>query len=207
MIRKGCLVLFVLCIATVFCLAQGAAPAKCSLDGTWYGGAPEAGFPYYQVLISSRGGDRYSLVAEYGAAVTPPYLNWTQWKGDLAKNHAENYTGLLFQMLQFDPLSPGLPPGVDPNLPEIDFIYINNLEFIDCNTISITYDRWYVYYNFTNDIKPLQPPQWPGYIWIIDPPLVEVYHRIPGVHMGGQPAIGPETQVRRGALLPGARPK
>jgi hypothetical protein len=211
MMRKVWSILFVLFLATVTCLAQGAGPANCSLQGSWYGGAPEAGFPYYQGLITSQGGDRYSMIFQYGAAVAPPYLNWTDWKGDLIKKHGQTYTALIFQMLQLDPSSPLLPPGVDAGLPEIDFIHIDHLEFIDCNTIRITYDKWYVYYNFRNDIKPLQAPPWPGYIWIIDPPLVEVYHRIPAA---GPPSpstdmnsIGPETQAKRGALLPRSRPK
>jgi hypothetical protein len=204
-------IVFAFCLAAVTCLAQGAAPANCGLEGAWYGGAPDAGFPYYQAFIASQGGDRYSAIFEYGAAVTPPYLNWTQWKGDLVKKHGKSYAALIFQMLQFDPLSPLLPPGVDPNLPEIDFIHVDHMEFIDCNTISITYDKWYVYYNFTNDIKPLQEPPWPGYIWIIDPPIVEVYHRIPAAGSASfsmnMTSIGPATQVKAGPLLPRVRPR
>ena len=209
--RKVASVLFVLFLATLACFAQITAPANCSMVGSWYGGMPEAGFPYYQAAITPQGGDRFSIVAQYNSTVVPPYLSWTDWKGDIVKKHGQTYTGSFFQMLQLDPLSPLLPPGVNASLPEVDFIHIDHLEFINCDTIRFTYDKWYVYYNFTNDIKPLQPPPPPGYIWIIDPPLVEVYHRIPeagsGSFLPDLTSIGPETQVKRGPMPPKAMPK
>ncbi len=105
-------------------------------------------------------------------------------------------------MAQLDPTSPQLPPGVDASLSELDFIHIDHLEFIDCNTFRVTYDKWYVYYNFTNDIKPLQPPPPPGFIWIIDPPLVEVYHRNPAAPSAHflTDWIAPDTEVKHGPL-------
>ena len=138
-----------------------------------------------------------------------PYLYWTNWKGDIVKKSGKTYTGLFFQMAQLDPTSPLLPPGVDPNLSELDFIHIDHLEFIDCNTFRVTYDKWYMYYNFTYDIKPLQPPPPPGSIWIIDPPLVEVYHRIPAAGQGRflTDWLAPDTQIQSGPLLPKAMRK
>lgn len=200
-----------LLLAAISCFAQQGVGNECSPAGHWYGGMPEAGFPYYQAAITSQGGDRYSIVYQYFSAGGPPFLYATDWKGDLIKKHGQTYTGLLSQMLQLDPSSPLLPPGVDANLPEMDFIHIDHLEFIDCNTIRITYDTWYVYYNFTNEVKPLQPPPPPGYIWIIDPPLVEVYHRAPAAGAASLSADmiskSPETQVKQGALPPRVRPR
>ena len=91
-------------------------------------------------------------------------------------------------------------------MPELDFIHIAHLEFINCDTIRFTYDKWYVYYNFTNDIKPLQSPPPPGYIWVIDPPLVEATHRIPaaGSRALSLDLITPETQVHSGPMPPKA---
>jgi hypothetical protein len=202
--------LFVLFLVGMASFAQTAAtPANCSLVGAWYGGSPDTSFPYYQAAITPNDGDRYSIVYQYWGGIPSPYMSWTDWKGDIVKKSGKTYTGVFFQMQRMDPTSPDLPPGVDGNLPELDFIHIDHLEFIDCNTFRVTYDKWYVYYNFTNDIKPLQPPPPPGYIWIIDPPLVEVYHRIPSAGSGHflTDLLAPDTQIGRGPLPPKAMRK
>ena len=200
-------VLFVLFLVGVVCFAQiAAAPANCKLEGSWYGGRPDISYPYYQAAITPNGDDRYSIVYQYFGAVSDPYLYWTDWKGDIIKKSGKTYTGLFFQMAQLDPTSPQLPPGVDASLSELDFIHIDHLEFIDCNTFRVTYDMWYVYYNFTNDIKPLQPPPPPGYIWILDPPIVEVYHRNPAAPSAHflTDGLKPDTQIGRGPMPPKA---
>ena len=199
-------------VTAATCLAQKASTlTNCSLVGAWYGGMPDVPYPYYTAAITAQAGDRYSIVYQYYGEITPPYLYWTDWKGNIVKKHGQTYTGLFFQMARLDPASSLLPPGVDPLLPEMDFIHIDHLEMIDCNTFRVTYDKWYTYYNFTNDIKPLQSPPPPGSIWIIDPPLVEVYHRIPeasaSVWSADLTLIGPETQVQRGPLPARAIPR
>ena len=90
-----------------------------------------------------------------------------------------NFKGYIMSMYQWDPVSPLLPPGVDPALPEMDFIPYS-IDFLDCNTFQGTIRHWYVYYNFTNDITPLSKnSRPPDLVMDFDPPIIEVYHRAP----------------------------
>jgi hypothetical protein len=108
------------------------------------------------------------------------YLHATIWTGEISMTGPHSYSGMAFSQYQWNPASPLLPPGADPNLPEMDFIRIKTVEVLDCDTIRFAYDLWVVYFNFTYDIKPLETlPVAPSLIWNIDPPLVEVYHRMP----------------------------
>jgi hypothetical protein len=61
----------------------------------------------------------------------------------------------------------------------MDFIHAKTVEFLDCNTIRLSYDMVAVYYNFTYAIMPPLAPPPPGFVQKFDPLLVEVYHRIP----------------------------
>jgi hypothetical protein len=63
--------------------------------------------------------------------------------------------------------------------PELDFIPFN-IKMLDCDTFQGTIRRWYVYYNFTNDITPLsKTSRPPDVVRDFNPPIVEVYHRAP----------------------------
>jgi len=64
-----------------------------------------------------------------------------------------------------------------------------------------------VYYNFTYDIKPPQEPPPPGFIMVLDPPLVEVYHRSPATvgspkHPENARTVDPATNPELKRRLP-----
>jgi len=196
-------------IALIVCFALLGIPSlaqnhnSCSLAGAWYGGSPDTPFPYYQGAITPNGDDRFSIVFQYAPETqSAGYLHSTDWKGELSKKKGQTYSGVAFSIWQWDPTSPLLPPGVDPNLPELDFIHVAHSELIDCDTLRFTYDKWFVYFNFTYDIKPLEPPPPPGFIMVLDPPLVEVYHRSPTVVPKSSSQslnfVNPGTHGRRG---------
>ncbi|MFN7998331.1 MAG: hypothetical protein U0Q18_32215 [Bryobacteraceae bacterium] len=176
---KYLLVVFLL--ATVPCFSQGTeTQACCNFAGSWYGGSPDVAFPYYGLTITPISNGRFSVTGQYGSEVqSAGYLHATLWTGEFSKADAHTYRGMLFSMWQWDPLSPLLPPGVDPNLPEMDFIHVKTIEFLDCNTIRLSYDFVAVYYNSTYSIMPPLAPPAPGFIQKFDPLLVEVYYRIP----------------------------
>ena len=164
------------------CLSQGIGTnAGCNPAGTWYGGSPEAPSPYYRLNITPISADHFSITAQLVSEIQSlGFLNATDWTGDLYKSGPHSWNGLMLQMLQWNPAS--APAGVDANLPEVDFIHIQKAEFLDCNTFKISYDVVAAYLNFTYaDVpSPLEtPPTPPGYTVILDPALVEVYHRIP----------------------------
>ena len=173
--------LLVFLLAIVPCFSQGMGTnAGCNFVGSWYGGSPDVPFPYYGLTITPTTGGRFSLTGQYGTEVqSAGYLHATLWTGEFSKSDAHNYSGMLFSMWQWDPTSPLLPLGVDPALPEVDFIHITSVEFLDCNKIRISYDLVAVYYNFEYSMQPPLAPPLPGFVLKFDPLLVEVYHRMP----------------------------
>ncbi len=178
--RKN-VVLFTFLLSTMPCFPQGIGTnAGCNLSGTWYGGSPDAPAPYYHGTITPISADRFSITFQLALEVqSAGYLRATDWTGELSRTGPHTYSGMAFSMWQIDPNSLTLfPPGVDPSLPELDFIHIKSMEVLDCNTLRFTYDLWALYGNFTNDINPMEtPPPPPGLIF--DPMIVEVYHRMP----------------------------
>jgi hypothetical protein len=211
MYRIVCLLAIAFLLAAVPCAAQGMPNnARCNLAGTWYGGSPDTPFPYYQGAIGWLGGERYSIFFQYAAEVqSVGYLRATDWTGEVAKAGPHSYSGMAFSMAQWDPMSLLLPPGVDANLPELDFIHILSVQLLDCETLQFSYDLLAVYYNFTNDINPRQtsPPP-PGFAMKFDPLLVEVYHRmpmsVPAPWLSTSAATAPPNQANR-KLPPGHR--
>ena len=173
--------LFVLLLATIPCFSQGVTtPDYCNFTGSWYGGSPDVPFPYYGLTITPITTGRFSVTGQYATEVASAgYLHATLWTGEFARTGVHTYSGMLFSIWQWDPLSPLLPPGVDPNLPEEDFIHIKTVEFVNCNSIKLSYDLVAVYYNFTYSIMPPLPPPPPGFVQKFDPLLVEVYYRMP----------------------------
>ncbi len=172
---------FVFLLFSIPCFSQGVGTnAGCNLAGTWYGGDPDtAPFPYYRLNITPISADHFSITAQLVLEIqSVGYLNATDWTGDLYRSGPHSWNGMMIQMLQFNPAS--APEGVDASLPEVDFIHIQKVEFLDCNTFGISYDVVAVYFNalYTNMSDPMvTPPNPPGFVF--DPMLTEVYHRIP----------------------------
>lgn len=179
-------------LAVVPCFSQGMGTnAGCNSAGSWYGGSPDVPSPYYGLTITPISADRFSVTGQYGTEVqSAGYLHATLWTGEFSKADAHTYSGMLFSMWQWDPKSPLLPPGVNPALPEVDFIHIKTLEFLDCNTIRLSYDLVAVYYNFSYTMMPPMAPSSPGFALKFDPLLVEVYHRIPTTVPDAWTALG-----------------
>ena len=179
--RRLVVVVIVLLATSAICFAQGASPtASCTLAGSWYGGMPDAGSPYYHATITPSSGGRFSGMFQANFVYGQPFLTVTHWTGEVSKTGPQTFHGYFMSMAEFDPLTPlPPPPGLNLYLPEMDFISYK-IELLDCNTFRGTLDVWYTYYNFTNDIKPLiDAPLPPGSVSIVDPPIVEVYHRVP----------------------------
>jgi len=184
--------MLVFLLAIVSCFSQGMGTnAGCNFAGSWYGGSPDVPFPYYGLTITPISADRFSVTGQYGTEVqSAGYLHATLWTGEFSKSDAHTYSGMLFSMWQWDPKSTLLPPGVNPALPEVDFIHIKELEFLDCNTIRFSYDLVAVYYNFQYSTQPPLAPPLPGFVLKFDPLLVEVYHRIPTTVSGAWAGAG-----------------
>ncbi len=174
--------LFMLPLMAIPCVAQGTGTtAGCNISGTWYGGSPDAPSPYYQGVITSIGANRFSALFQFVPEIQSlGYLHGTNWTGEFSKTDPHSYSGMLFSMYHIDGTKmAAFPPGVDPTLPELDVIQINNVEILDCDTIKFTYGILVVYYNLTYDIKPLETvPVEPSFTLTFDPPMVEVYHRM-----------------------------
>ncbi len=175
----------ILALLSVFLLGSTVAVAQaggaaCSLEGGWFGGYPGVPFPFYTATFTALSGNRYLMVVEYGPEIqSMGYLNATLWKGELTKKSTGAYTGVFLAQRWWDPQSPYLPAGVNPNLPEMDFVVADPVELIDCNTFRITYTFWFVYYNYTNDIIPMvTEPAPPGFMFVLGAPALE-YHRVP----------------------------
>ncbi len=175
--RKLVLVLSMLLITAAACLATNP-PSKCTVAGTWYGGAPDAGFPYYHMTLTPITDTRFATRGQLASEiVSAGYLSSTDWTGDEVKIGANTFTGYIMSMWQWNPAY--APDGVNPNLPEMDFIPYT-IQMLDCNTFQGTIRHWYIYYNFTNDITPLSDTSRPpDVVMDFNPPMVEVYHRAP----------------------------
>ena len=173
--------LSVVLVTAATCLASSPA-ANCTLAGTWYGGSPEVGFPYYHMTFTPITATRFSTRGQGFEIASAGYLAATDWTGDLSKNGTNTFKGYIMSMWQWDPAS--APVGVDPALPEMDFIPYT-IRLLDCNTFQGTIRHWYVYYNFTNDITPLsKASRAPDQVMEFNPPIVEVYRRAPNTCPG-----------------------
>lgn len=190
-------VLLVFLIAIVPCFSQGMGTnAGCNFAGSWYGGSPDVPWPYFGLTIAPISADRFSVTGQYGTEVeSAGYLHATLWTGEFSKADAHTYSGMLFSIWQWNPASPLIPAGVDPALPEVDFIHIKTLQFLDCNTIQFSYDLVAVYYNAIYSTMPSLAPPPPGFVMNFDPLLVEVYHRIPVVVPDGWKGAGLGSSV------------
>ena len=179
--RNVALALIVLFATAAPCLAgNGNGNANCTVAGTWYGGSPDAGSLYYQTTFTPVTPTNFSSRWQYNPEIASlGCLHATDWSGDISRSRPGEFKGYIMSMYQWDPVSPLLPPGVDPALPEMDFIPYS-IDFLDCNTFQGTIRHWYVYYNFTNDITPLSKnSRPPDLVMDFDPPIIEVYHRAP----------------------------
>jgi len=175
--RSVVVVLGVLLVTAVACMA-GNPSAPCTPAGTWYGGSPDAGFPYYHMTLTPISPTRFATRGQLASEIASAgYLSATDWTGDEIKTGPKTYKGTIMSMWQWNPES--APEGVNAMLPELDFIPYS-IKMLDCDTFEGTIRHWYVYYNFTNDITPLsKTSRPPDVVMDFNPPIVEVYHRAP----------------------------
>jgi len=206
--RNVAVVLVFLFGSVAACLGQSGTNANCTLAGTWYGGSPDAGFPYYHMTLTPLTSSSFSTRGQYDSEIgSLGYLHATDWTGDLTQNGKKTFRGFIMSMWQWDPASNLLPPGVDAALPEMDFIPYN-VEFLDCNSFKGTIHHWYVYFNFTNDIKPLsKQSRPPDLVMDFDPPIVEIYHRAPNSCPGCPFANATSNMTSVPAWKPGRGPQ
>ena len=205
--RNVIVVVIVLLVTAATCLAGGPS-SPCTLAGTWYGGSPDAGAPYYQMTFTPITGNRFATRGQFAPEIASMgYLSATDWTGDETKVGPNTYKGYIMAMFQWNPDSTLRPPTADPMLPELDFIPYT-IQMLDCNTFQGTIRHWYVYYNFTNDITPLSKrSRPPDAVMDFDPPIVEVYRRAPDSCPGCPFATTPSSATaapasRLGKALP-----
>ncbi len=162
--RIKALLLISFAFLTISCLAQS--PAACSPVGTWYGG----GDVKYLATITPITGERFSARFEVVAPLqSVDYAAWTSWSGEFSKAKAGHY---VVQYISMYTNSFAFPP-LDSY--EVDAVH-GSMEFIDCNSINITYDFYGLYFDL-NKVPFVDQPDSGGDIPA--PGIVETYRRVP----------------------------
>jgi hypothetical protein len=144
---------------------------KCTPAGTWWGGSDNlpvhAGFKYLMTIVPSRAG-RFSVL--FNGAYTMHDIGFpveTQWTGELVKKSG-NYKLYLIRLVNADA---SFPPQ---QLPLIQAVTAD-VKFVDCDTISVVFDFFGIYFWDSGSVPFVDPPDAPG----PPTPIYETYKRMP----------------------------
>ena len=144
---------------------------KCTPAGTWWGGSDNlpdhAGFKYLMTIIPSRAG-RFSAI--FNGAYSMNDIGFpveTQWTGELVKKRG-GYELFLIRLVNIDA---SFPPQA---LPLIQAVRAD-VELVDCNTISVVFDFFGIYFWDSGSVPFVDPPDAPG----PPTPIFETYKRMP----------------------------
>ncbi len=147
----------VLALASIACVAQAgdqlnnfsSEPShQCNPAGTWYGGS-NSQFAYQFTITpvaEPLGIGRYNTMAQQ--ALDLPALGLvaaTSWTGTMEKRGA-TYKAYIMAMYKLTPEFAALV-GADPALPEVDVVR-GHIKLVDCNTLTASWNVYYVYFNF-----------------------------------------------------------
>lgn len=188
--RRLFVALLVLITASMTCFAQAgdqlgnfsSGPSRhCNPAGTWYGGSD----PHYayQFIITPVGEPvamgRYNTMAQQ--ALDLPALGIvaaTNWTGTMELK-GSTYQAHIMAMYKLTPET-AASVGADPELPEVDVVR-GHIELVDCNTLTATWDVYYVYFNFDAVAGDKIPFVTAPDIDVLGgaAQIVETYHRLP----------------------------
>lgn len=152
--------------------------ARCEIAGTWFGGSDPT-TPYLMTVIPNRAG-RYTAVFQLAAPVHAlGYANLSTWSGELVQIGPNRYEAWAIIFATLDP-DVAAEAGVDPSIPELDYVH-SYIEFTDdCNTVSNVIDalNWYTNFDFTKGTVPfVTEPD--GMALPEGVTIDEVYYRMP----------------------------
>ena len=156
-------------------LAEG--PARsCDLAGTWYGGS-DPHWPYQLSISPSAGGGYTTVALQTQDWLALGYTDATAWTGSIKKS-GRNYMTYVMSMYHLT-AEMAASVGADPTLPEVD-VAIGRVDFAACNTLTITWTVYYIYFNFNTpagDKIPFVTP--PDIDYLGGSKIFETYHRLP----------------------------
>lgn len=144
---------------------------ECTPAGTWWGGSDNlpdhAGFKYLMTIVPSRAGNFSVLFNGAYSMNDAGFPVETQWSGELVKKRG-NYKLFLIRLVNTDAT---FPPQ---QLPLIQAVTAD-LEFTDCDTISVVFDFFGIYFWDSGSVPFVDPPDAPG----PPTPIYETYKRMP----------------------------
>lgn len=189
--RRSLIGIILLLVASTVCLAQAGdqlnsfsseLPRGCNLAGTWIGGS-DPQFAYQVTLTpvaALLGTGGYSIVAQQA-------LDWSalgiidasNWTGMIERTGPGAFRVYMMSMYRLAPET-AAAVGADPALPEVDAVR-GHVKFLDCDTLTIAWDVYYVYFGFdavaANKVPFVTPPDFD--VLGGTNQITETYHRLP----------------------------
>jgi hypothetical protein len=118
---RNILVFFLVLLATAaICLGNTGTNPNCTLAGTWYGGSPDAGFPYYHMTFTPVTASRFALRGQYDSEIgSLGYLYATDCTGDQTATGPNTFKGYDIVPLSRTSRPPDLVMDFKPAIVEV----------------------------------------------------------------------------------------